>query len=53
MCPTAFVSLQTNCLSESAAVTFFTEKFNIELQHLQLATTEVMTAHRSMTNCGI
>ncbi len=30
----------------------FTEKFNIELQHLQLTTIDRMTADRSMTNCG-
>ena len=34
---------------ESLQQHIFTEKFNIELQHLQLTTTNQMTADRSMT----
>jgi hypothetical protein len=43
--PIAQVSLQR--------LHFLPEKFNIELQHQHLVTTDVMTADRSMTNGGI
>ena len=43
--PIAQVSLQR--------LHFLPETFNIELQHQQLETTDVMTADRSMTNGGI